>query len=606
MPLYAKIKGPVGYETIGSPTMVDGIATGFSASNYYKLDTPFKPGHCTWEIVIRAKVTSFATKCNFISYGATDTRSVQVGTTTTGAINVYISSNGTSGNLANGTTSTEKLSLDTYYYILTKFTGTTYEVLVSEDKENWTTFLTVNSSTPVWQGTYFTLGYNYPAYPEFLNGYLDFNESYIKIGDTIFWGKDFARVKLRTTPSVQYSIVGTPTIVDGVVSGFNNNPRSDIITTEAFPTSSPFVIQVKFNTGTLVTSRNQWILSTLSNSNRSICWGVAGASQKIRIYLSSNGGTWDIASSKDGTHALSNNTDYKVRLTFDGNKYVVSLLVDGDWVDDITVNSSVALSEQILRFGNNESASAFWPGSIDLNETYIKINNLSWFDGRFNNLTWTPHILEGDYGFTDGKLVWVNPNLYLQNDGTNNWIDTGFTAENNGYTYESDIKFVGTSRQLMGFGGNSKEYWGYTNSTSFELGRAQYITVTSANDRVKSKFTWSYTGTSTYTVLETLDINGSSVNVESLNNSTMNNVINNKKHYFIFKMNGYNGLYCNAKLYRHKIYDNNNNLVQYLVPVKQGLIIGNYTVPSNGLFDIVTQTFFANQGSGTFIFGKDS
>ena len=76
--------------------------------------------------------------------------------------------------------------------------------------------------------------------------------------------------------------------------------------------------------------------------------------------------------------------------------------------------------------------------------------------------------------------------------------------------------------------------------------------------------------------------------------------------YALFRSKSTASFYAKARLYNCKIYDTNNNLIYYLVPVKQGLIIGNYTVPSNGLFDIVTQTFFANQGSGTFIFGKDS
>ena len=76
--------------------------------------------------------------------------------------------------------------------------------------------------------------------------------------------------------------------------------------------------------------------------------------------------------------------------------------------------------------------------------------------------------------------------------------------------------------------------------------------------------------------------------------------------YALFRSKQTNSYYAMAKLFNCIIYDENNNVIQYLVPVPKDLQIGNFTVPSNGLFDIITQTFFAYQGSGTFIFGKDS
>lgn len=60
-----------------------------------------------------------------------------------------------------------------------------------------------------------------------------------------------------------------------------------------------------------------------------------------------------------------------------------------------------------------------------------------------------------------------------------------------------------------------------------------------------------------------------------------------------------------AKFYYCKIW-NNSNLVRHFVPVPAGLQIGSFTVPSNGMFDIVNQQFYSNQGSGTFTYGKDA
>ena len=60
----------------------------------------------------------------------------------------------------------------------------------------------------------------------------------------------------------------------------------------------------------------------------------------------------------------------------------------------------------------------------------------------------------------------------------------------------------------------------------------------------------------------------------------------------------------NGKLYYAQFFED-GTLIRHFVPVPQGLVIGNYTVPSNGMFDIVNQQFYANQGSGTFTIGKD-
>lgn len=47
------------------------------------------------------------------------------------------------------------------------------------------------------------------------------------------------------------------------------------------------------------------------------------------------------------------------------------------------------------------------------------------------------------------------------------------------------------------------------------------------------------------------------------------------------------------------------SLICHLVPVPTGLQIGDYTVPSNGMWDVVTQQFFGNSGTGKFSYGRD-
>ena len=53
---------------------------------------------------------------------------------------------------------------------------------------------------------------------------------------------------------------------------------------------------------------------------------------------------------------------------------------------------------------------------------------------------------------------------------------------------------------------------------------------------------------------------------------------------------------CDATIYYWKVYDTNNNLIQHLIPAID-------TNGSIGMYDLVTETFHYNQGTGTFSYG---
>ena len=62
---------------------------------------------------------------------------------------------------------------------------------------------------------------------------------------------------------------------------------------------------------------------------------------------------------------------------------------------------------------------------------------------------------------------------------------------------------------------------------------------------------------------------------------------------------------CNTVwLYSIKMYEK-NSLFRHFVPVPCGLQIGDFVVPSNGMWDIVEQKFYGNMGTGDFIYGVD-
>ena len=60
----------------------------------------------------------------------------------------------------------------------------------------------------------------------------------------------------------------------------------------------------------------------------------------------------------------------------------------------------------------------------------------------------------------------------------------------------------------------------------------------------------------------------------------------------------------NAKLYKYRVYVN-GVLARDMVPVPSGMQIGNYTVPSNGMWDIVEQKFYGTATIYDFSYGID-
>lgn len=57
-------------------------------------------------------------------------------------------------------------------------------------------------------------------------------------------------------------------------------------------------------------------------------------------------------------------------------------------------------------------------------------------------------------------------------------------------------------------------------------------------------------------------------------------------------------------IYSTRIYED-DTLVRHFVPVPCGLQIGDFVVPSNGMWDIVEQKFYGNMGTGNFTYGMD-
>ena len=203
-PVYYGIKGfsrgevynpisPVGYAIQGNPTISNGIVSGFSPSSYVYVSKGFNPGSLPWESVTKARVNSFTNKCTIISYQFSGTKSFQLGvghSGNDGKLIFYASTDGSHTDIANNIMSSLTINLNTWYWFKVRFTGTAYEVLVSEDNENWTNYISVSSTLIIRQNTQNSYGFNFDAYPEVLDGEIDLNETYIKYAGAYWFRGD--------------------------------------------------------------------------------------------------------------------------------------------------------------------------------------------------------------------------------------------------------------------------------------------------------------------------------------------------------------------------------------------------------------------------------
>ena len=189
--------------------------------------------------------------------------------------------------------------------------------------------------------------------------------------------------------SVNYTIVGSPTIVDNVVSGFSSDDY--LVTTQQFSSISPekLELQAKF-TPTNLNNTYQYIVSYQTTG------GLNGGKSGFRInsnnrlqykvsYYSDGSGDLLITSSAniqvnssiiakgyyigDGVYGLDVSTD-------DGNTWLTdTVTIDGS--KTIELNSSYGA--YIGRTSTAGTDINVFSGSIDLKHTYIIVNGQPWF-----------------------------------------------------------------------------------------------------------------------------------------------------------------------------------------------------------------------------------
>ena len=185
----------------------------------------------------------------------------------------------------------------------------------------------------------------------------------------------------ESTPyNVGYTKVGNPTIVDGVVSGFSGYPDSASIikTSQELDTSLPFEINVEFKRNSTAAG------CVVATKGGELC--QPQGNNIIRIKLKNYANTADIYASYDATLInWETNETYIFNLVYSNNSYLYTIKRKSDnaLVYTKTISSEEKMSLGIFYFGGIFNAAyTHLDGSIDLNNTYIKVNGITWFSGK--------------------------------------------------------------------------------------------------------------------------------------------------------------------------------------------------------------------------------
>ena len=340
----------------------DGVFSGFSSANYLKL-SPIDTSSFQFVFKITTSATFGQFECIIVENTATTYKS-RVQISPYGRIMLLLSSGGTSWDIADNVLSSQVLSNNTDYYIKFVFDGTKYVVSFSADGQTYETAITVNSTITLRQLPYI-IGYN-TANATAFGGSIDLNKSYIKLGST----------KYNLQAVVGYTVVGSPTITDGVVSGFSN--ANYLLLGDNVPYSNNFEMVFKITTGSSFSSTGTIFEGSSSNNGLSIAINTSKY-----LYVSAGNGSWIV--NQAGTTTLSANTTYYVKFSCKNNVYKLELSTDNiNWNTEISVESSsvlVTTSAKSIGYSTRFSGRVF-SGSIDMNETYIKVNNKLWFNGQ--------------------------------------------------------------------------------------------------------------------------------------------------------------------------------------------------------------------------------
>ena len=216
-----------------------------------------------------------------------------------------------------------------------------------------------------------------------------------------------------------FDIVGSPIITNGVASGFSSSNYLQI--PQKFnPNNNDWEINLKFTTGSSV-STNQCIFGQIdsfgSGKNSIYCLIYNDTNTDLIIGLSSNGSSYDIINGLSLISSIQTNTEYNVKITYDNTLNEYKFYVNNEQIGN-AVSGSPIYNASTLILGNERAANSPFLGSIDLKETYIKIDSANWWTPYATNITADTQTGTAAENITAGGTGLVNVGAVIEPTGS--------------------------------------------------------------------------------------------------------------------------------------------------------------------------------------------
>lgn len=177
--------------------------------------------------------------------------------------------------------------------------------------------------------------------------------------------------------NIGYTVEGSPTITNGVVSGFSSSNYLDITDGFAWDFDKDFEFQVDF---TPTSTSNAPLLV----GNSAYYGGLQVIDGKIRFACRKSDASGGVNYSLASTDSVVANSSYVANAKRVGNTLTLTIYKDGSLLetktDDLTNVGFIQNQIWHLRIGYT-AVTGSASGSVNLNNTYIKKNGVPWFRG---------------------------------------------------------------------------------------------------------------------------------------------------------------------------------------------------------------------------------
>ena len=376
-----------GYSVVGSLTNDNNVFSGFSGNNYLSLNGGFEVENKTWEVVAKFTTTdSFPNLQGIYHFHNAYSYDGRYG------FIVRMQGNKFNFTLSSGyswmlnATGTYTIQPNTTYWVKASFTGSKYVLSYSLDGKYFIEDISYSSTSPLLGGLNIMVAgvwYDGSNYIEPLLGTLDLNECYMKIDNNLAWLPEVTEENQQYTPKYltinkgfNYTVVGNPTIVDNVVSNFSNGNYIDIPFID-YGTNS-WEINLKVTTTAEDLTNESPIISS-NTDQRGFRIGTAGTTKGRWEFLVSNGSSWNNTSAHCGSYVVLADTTYWIKAGYDvsSNTYYLKYSLDGiEFINDVSYTSSSKMKSDKEQFGYITIGNSKWHGSIDLNECFMRVNDI--------------------------------------------------------------------------------------------------------------------------------------------------------------------------------------------------------------------------------------